>query len=230
MTEESPRFGALFDLDGTLVDSLPTVGAAMSQALQDFGHTFSADEIIPLIGAPMPVLAAEMTGVSDEIAEQMNERYLALYYQDFIKTTRPFDGATALLERLAATGMPLGVVTNKNEHGGKLMVEIQQWDRFFSIIVGRDTAARPKPFPDGSLLALSTLGVTPAQSAFVGDTEFDMNAARDANIAVRIGLLGARNAQQLDEAGATHVVSDLEAVGEVILEAASLQSRATADS
>jgi HAD superfamily hydrolase (TIGR01509 family) len=230
VSDDAPRVGARFDLDGTLVDSLPTVGAAMSQALRDFGHHFSAEEIVPLIGAPMPLLAAEMTGVSTEIAEQMNERYLELYYKDFIQTTRPFDGATALLERLAAAEMPLGVVTNKNEHGGKLMVEIQQWERFFSIVVGRDTADRPKPFPDGSLLALDALKVTPARAAFVGDTEFDMHAARDAQIAIRVGLLGARNAQQLDEAGATHVVSDLEAVGEVILEAVSLQSRAAAES
>ena len=86
MSERSVR-AVLLDLDGTLVNSLPTVAAAMSRALGDFGHDVTAEAILPLIGAPMPVLAAEMTGASKEVAEQMNECYLELYYDEFIETT-----------------------------------------------------------------------------------------------------------------------------------------------
>ena len=97
MTEHVQPQAVLFDLDGTLVDSLPTIGAAMSAALKEFGHHIDVATIIPQIGAPMPVLAAELTGASEDEAEQINERYLSLYYDDFIQKTKPFDGATELL-------------------------------------------------------------------------------------------------------------------------------------
>jgi HAD superfamily hydrolase (TIGR01509 family) len=218
MTEHVQPQAVLFDLDGTLVDSLPTIGAAMSAALKEFGHHIDVATIIPQIGAPMPVLAAELTGASEDEAEQINERYLSLYYDDFIQKTKPFDGATELLDRLSAAGVALGVVTNKNEHGAHMMVEIQGWKPTFDVVVGRDTTARPKPWPDGTLHGLQVLGASPEQAALVGDTEFDMGAGRDAELRYNLGMLGARDEARLREAGATHVFETLPAVGDLLLD------------
>lgn len=228
MNEQAPDLGVLFDLDGTLVDSLPTVAAAMSRALADFGHEFAPDVVLPLIGAPMPALAIELTAVSADVAEQIYDRYLELYYDEFIETTRPLDGAEALLGRLQAAGVPLAIVTNKNEDGGRRMVKIQRWEQYFSVVVGRDTTAQAKPWPDGSLLALETLGVSAEHAAFVGDTEFDMQAGRDAELRMRIGLLGVRTVEQLEDAGATHIAGDLDAVGTLLLEGVGGAARAEA--
>lgn len=218
MTEHIQPQAVLFDLDGTLVDSLPTIGAAMSAALKEFGHHIDVATIIPQIGAPMPVLAAELTGASEDEAEQINERYLSLYYDNFIQKTKPFDGATELLDRLSAAGVALGVVTNKNEHGAHMMVEIQGWKPTFDVVVGRDTTARPKPWPDGTLHGLQVLGASPEQAALVGDTEFDMGAGRDAGLRYNLGMLGARDEPRLREAGATHVFETLPAVGDLLLD------------
>ncbi len=218
MTDHVQPQAVLFDLDGTLVDSLPTIGAAMSAALKEFGHHIDVATIIPQIGAPMPVLAAELTGASEDEAEQINERYLSLYYDDFIQKTKPFDGATELLDRLRAAGVALGVVTNKNEHGAHMMVDIQGWEPTFDVVVGRDTTARPKPWPDGTLHGLQVLGATPEQAALVGDTEFDMGAGRDAGLRYNLGMLGARDEARLREAGATHVFETLPAVGDLLLD------------
>ena len=218
MTEHVQPQAVLFDLDGTLVDSLPTIGAAMSAALKEFGHHIDVATIIPQIGAPMPVLAAELTGASEDEAEQINERYLSLYYDDFIQATKPFDGATELLDRLRSAGVALGVVTNKNEHGAHMMVDIQGWKPTFDVVVGRDTTARPKPWPDGTLHGLHVLGATPEQAALVGDTEFDMGAGRDARLRYNLGMLGARDEARLREAGATHVFEGLRAVGDLLLD------------
>ena len=166
----------------------------------------------------MPVLAAELTGASEDEAEQINERYLSLYYDDFIQKTKPFDGATELLDRLSAAGVALGVVTNKNEHGAHMMVEIQGWKPTFDVVVGRDTTARPKPWPDGTLHGLQVLGASPEQAALVGDTEFDMGAGRDAELRYNLGMLGARDEARLREAGATHVFETLPAVGDLLLD------------
>ena len=149
MSEGAPDLGVLFDLDGTLVDSLPTVAAAMSRTLADFGYDFAPEVVLPLIGAPMPVLAAELTGVTPEVAEQMNTRYLELYYDEFIETTRPLEGAEALLERLCDAGIKLAVVTNKNEDGALRMVEIQRWGRFF-IWASRPNRPRSSATPNST--------------------------------------------------------------------------------
>lgn len=224
MSERTEAFGVLFDLDGTLVDSLSTIGAAMSRTLEEFGHEFAAEAIIPLIGAPMQILARQLTGASESVAQEMYERYLSLYYEEFIETTQPFDGASELLDRLSSGDSRLAVVTNKNEHGGKMMVEIQGWTEHFITVIGRDTTAQPKPAPDGALHALATIGVTPSNAAFVGDTEFDMEAATNAEIAVRIGLIGARSRDQLTASGATHVIETLGEVDAILLEQRTAQS------
>ena len=217
MSERAPARAVLFDLDGTLVDSLPTIARGMSEVLGEYGHEIEADRILPMIGAPMQLLAQELTGVSDEVADEIYERYLERYYAEFIETTEPIEGANELLERLGPTPARLAVVTNKNEQGGRMMVAIQGWEHHFESVVGRDTAARPKPAPDAPLHALATLGVAPSETAFVGDTEFDMTAARDAAIPLRVGLLGARSEAQLLASGATHVVGTLDAVGALLL-------------
>lgn len=216
-TSPPESFGVLFDLDGTLVDSLPTIAAGMSQTLGEFGHDFAPEKIVPLIGAPMQILAQQLTKVSEDVAEEMYQRYLELYSSELIQTTKPLDGAGELLGRLRDAGARLAVVTNKNEHGGKLMVEIQGWEHHFEVIIGRDTTPRPKPAPDGSLHALTVLGVTPERASFVGDTEFDMAAAHNAAIGQRIGLVGARSVAQLEESGATHVVETLDQVEGIVL-------------
>jgi HAD superfamily hydrolase (TIGR01509 family) len=226
MTRHLPLRAALFDLDGTLVDSLPTIGAAMAATLKEFGHEISADEIIPRIGAPMQVLAAELTGVSSHQADEMYDRYLSLYFDEFMATTQPFEGASELLSRLQNAGVALGVVTNKNEHGAHMMVELQGWEHVFDVVVGRDTTARPKPWPDGTLHALRALGATPEEAALIGDTEFDAGAGRDAGLRYNLGMIGARDEARLREAGATHVFSSLAEVGDLLLDGRLATARA----
>jgi HAD superfamily hydrolase (TIGR01509 family) len=215
MMQHAPPRAALFDLDGTLVDSLPTVGAAMEATLREFGHHFAVETIVPLIGAPMPALAAELTGIFKTEAERINKRYLSLYSDEFIQTIRPFDGTEELLDRLRRAEVALGIVTNENEQGAHAMVELQGWKSQVDVVIGRDTTARPKPWPDGTLQGLDVLGTTPDESALIGDTEFDMGAGRDAGLRY---CLGTRDEARLREAGATHVLDTLPAVGDLLLD------------
>lgn len=213
----------LFDLDGTLVDSLPTIARAMAAACGQHGYEVDPDSVMPLIGAPMADLAGHVTGASRDVAEAINEAYLRIYHDQYIAETPPIEGATDLVQALHATGIPLGVVTNKNHAGGRRMVEVQGWQPYFDTIVGRDTTARPKPAPDPALHALSELGVEPARSALVGDTEFDMGCGRSADLARVIGIADSRSPQQLLEAGATDVVVNLAEVGRLLLDGVAAQ-------
>lgn len=211
---------ALFDLDGTLVDSLATIAEATVEAFARHGHQVTPEQILPRIGPPMEVVALEVTGASPAEAQAMYKTYQDLYYTEYIQHTPPHVGAHELVDALAAAGVALGVVTNKNEFGGRLMVTVQHWEGRFGSIVGRDTAAHSKPHADPALFALEALGVAPSEAAFVGDTEFDMNCGRAAGMAYVIGITGARTAEHLRAEGATHVVDTLAEVGTLLLGAA----------
>lgn len=208
----------LFDLDGTLVDSLPTIARAMATACGLHGYEVDPDTVIPLIGAPMADLAGHVTHAPRDVAEAINEDYLRIYHDQYIAETPPIEGATELVRALHATGVPLGVVTNKNHAGGQRMVEVQGWQPYFGTIVGRDTAAKPKPAADPALHALSELGVEPSRSALVGDTEFDMGCGRAAALARVIGIADSRSPQQLLDTGATDVVASLAEVERLLLD------------
>ncbi len=209
---------ALFDLDGTLVDSLPTIADAMAEAARMHGLAATADQIIPYIGAPMNILVEEIYGVSPEVANAVNEDYVRVYHSQFIGLTPPNPGAGALLEALGAAGVRMAIVTNKRDEGAHLMTDIQGWLHHFEVVHGRESGA-PKPLPEAALAALRKLGISPAEAAFIGDTEFDMNCARDAGVAVVVGLVGSRDADRLRAEGATHIVHSLDEVATLLLAA-----------
>lgn len=218
MAAMAPRVrAALFDLDGTLVDSLETIAEATVEAFARHGHRVTAADIIPRIGPPMEVIAREVTGAGPDESHAMYTTYQGLYYTEYIQRTPAHEGAHDLVQAMCAAGVALAVVTNKNEHGGRLMVQVQGWDGRFGSIVGRDTASHYKPHPAPALYALRALGVAPAEAAFVGDTEADMNCARDAGMRYVIGITGARTSDVLRAEGATHVVDSLAAVGALLL-------------
>lgn len=198
----------LFDLDGTLVDSLPTIASAMAEAARLHGIDATPAQIVPRIGAPMDILVEELYGVSRDVAEAVNRDYVRLYHQSYIRQTPPHAGASGLLHALHDAGLRLAVVTNKRDEGARLMVDIQGWHHLFEVIHGRDSGA-PKPDPEAALAVLRKLEIDPAQAAFVGDTEFDMNCARDAGIGIVVGLVDTRTADHLRAEGATHLASSL---------------------
>ncbi|MDA0271002.1 MAG: HAD family hydrolase [Chloroflexi bacterium] len=207
---------ALFDLDGTLVDSLPTIAEAMSKALAMHGHQVAPRDIVPFIGPPMNVMARDLAHVDDATAEVINADYLRIYHHEFISQTPARAGADVLVRGLHAAGLTLGVVTNKVEAGGHLMLEIMGWTDLFSYVAGRETS-EPKPHPEAALHVLRTLGVPPAEAVLVGDTEFDMRCGRAAGLAMTIGITGSRTAADLRTRGATHVVKRLDEVGGLLL-------------
>ena len=217
MTSTRAVDAVLFDLDGTLVDSLETIAEAMVIALHTFGYTIDVPTLIPMIGPPMEVVALNLGAPADEAA-RINAEYIRLYHHGYVQRTPEHPGASALLERLAAAGMVLGVVTNKVEEGARLVVDAERWNDRFGVVVGRDTPnSAAKPAPEAALHALRVLGIAPEHAAFVGDTEFDMRCGRAAGLARVIGLVGNRDASLLRAEGATDLVHSLDEVGTLLL-------------
>lgn len=218
MSKSRARFrSVIFDLDGTLADTEPLVIGCMLETINAHGYPVDRDQLLRYIGPPLPIMLDHMLGLNAEQAKPIYEDYLRRYESDYMPQTVPLAGAEALLEALREADVPLAIVTNKREDAGRKTVELLGWTERFQTIIGADTASDPKPHAAPLLHALEILCGEASSSAMVGDTESDMGAGRNANMAAVIGIVGVRDADYLTARGATHVAHDLDEVGRLLL-------------
>lgn len=204
-----------FDLDGTLVDSLPDLTGAVNHALDMAGRrSLSIATVRNLIGGGTAELlrrALVETGgaVDDGEQENLHAAVLDWYQAHLTDQTRAFAGCEAMLADLAHRGVTLAVVTNKNE---ELAVQILQdlgLSRHFATIIGGDSLGpgHAKPRPDLLNLMLERCG--PGRAAYVGDSQFDIGAAQAAGIPCVVVSFGYGNSADL---GGDEVVDHFDAL------------------
>jgi phosphoglycolate phosphatase len=184
----------LFDLDGTLVDSVPDLAAAANRLLAELGHApLHPREMAGMVGDGVAklverVLAAR--GAREIAADEALRRFVALYEANAATLTRPYPGVEAGLEALAARGFRFAICTNKIEQATRLVLEGVGLARFFPVMLCGDSLATQKPDPGPCLAALARLGVPPEAAAMVGDHRNDVLAARGAGIAAIFARYG----------------------------------------
>jgi phosphoglycolate phosphatase len=180
-----------FDLDGTLLDTHEDLGAAVNHALALIGRPAIAPaQVRDLIGGgarQMLARALDLTGGVENIDISMLYLELIAYYKVHIAThTRLFPGGEAMLMALSRRGAGLAVVTNKLESLAVQLLSELGLTRHFYTIIGGDTLGpgRGKPKPDliAEMLKRAPAFIDPPRAAFVGDTSFDILAARAAGI------------------------------------------------
>ena len=214
-----PLDAILFDLDGTLADSMAVIAEALVDTLARWGHTTTVEALMPHFGPKMQEVIHAATGVDLDEADRIYADYLPRYYGEYMARSRPLPGAEALLDALAPTGLPLGIVTSKIETGAHDLLAHLDWTDHFGVVVGRDTTPEMKPSPVPMRYALNSLDADPARTVSVGDTESDMQAASAAGVAAVVGLTVIRTPDQMRAAGATHVCENLDAVRSLLLAA-----------
>jgi phosphoglycolate phosphatase len=178
----------LFDLDGTLVDTAPDIHNALNHALAAQGYP-AIDEMLTrhFIGHGGRALiraALAHHDLPETHAETMLAVFLEHYGNHIADSSRAYPTVITTLDALKAQGARLGIVTNKNSRLTSLLADALDLRRRFGSIISGDSAVRPKPAADPVLMALSELGVTPAETLFVGDSITDVEAARAAGTAV----------------------------------------------
>ena len=183
----------LFDLDGTLADTAPDMARTVNAMRTRRGLAPVAAEIVrPYVskGARGMILAAfEIAGDHPDYPA-MREEFLALYGDNLCVDTSLFPGMEALLDRLDAAAMPWGVVTNKFERFARPIIADLGLAARVAVVVGGDTCARAKPFPDSLLHAAQAMGVPATRTLYVGDDERDVQAARAAGMPVVVAGYG----------------------------------------
>lgn len=178
-----------FDLDGTLCDTAFDLGAALNRTLEHAGRpTFPLDEVRRFIGGgsgQMLRAALIATGGCDEEAfPALQDRLFAYYSQAIAVHSRLFPGGLAMLDALAARSVTLAVATNKREAFARQLLDELGLSSRFATVIGGDTMGpgKAKPAPDMLHEMVRRCGGGPA--AFVGDTSFDIGAARAAGLPV----------------------------------------------
>jgi phosphoglycolate phosphatase len=202
----------LFDLDGTLVDSLPQVGEAAAEAMRNLGYEVTPEQILSVLGPPLVDVVGGLLNIDRDDSKRVYREYVRVYAEKYIPRTRAMPGALSLLDALVDIGLPLAVVTNKLEEAGRAVVEVMGWEARFFTVVGNDTAARPKPHADPALHALQMIDVPPERAILVGDSAADMGCAVNAGLRSGIAMKGLTSEAALREAGASHYCSDLAAL------------------
>jgi pyrophosphatase PpaX len=180
----------LFDLDGTLIDSGPIILASMQHSVRTvLGREIPPDELGLTIGGQG--IVAQMQAIDADRADDLVEAYKE-HNDGLHDTLEAFDELLALLPRLKAEGRKLGIVTAKRHRTVALALErFPALSDEFDIVVAHEDTERHKPDPDPVLLAIERLGGTPAQAAYVGDSPFDIRAAKAAGaFAVAVGWGG----------------------------------------
>jgi N-acetyl-D-muramate 6-phosphate phosphatase len=186
----------LFDLDGTLIDSAPDLGAAADRMRLERGLPSLPLELYrPLAGSGARGMLHVALDASPDHAgyEQLREEFYICYEACLTHRTQAFLGVVEMLAALKSSGLSWGVVTNKAQRFTLPLTRSMTLFHSASTIISGDTTAHSKPHPEPLLEAARRMSIPPEQCIYVGDDERDISAGRRAGmrtVAARYGYLG----------------------------------------
>lgn len=175
---------AIFDLDGTLVNTIEDVCDCFNQALENCGHSRVDDGVIAaLVGKPLPVIVRGLLpeGISDDEVDAMAGEYRRVYGASAKPNTKPYPGIPEMLAHLQAEGVRLAVNSNK-PHEATVEVVNRMFPKLDMDVVGFGAVVTTKPDPAGANLLMERVGVIPADTVYVGDTVVDVDTADAAGV------------------------------------------------
>jgi pyrophosphatase PpaX len=169
----------LFDLDGTVVDSGAMILASFRHATKTvLDRDLSDAELLAAVGTP---LREQMNLIDAQRADELVEVYRA-HNEPLHEALEPCGGMLDVLQRLADEGRRLGIVTAKRRSTADLAFAVLPLARYFDVVVAAEDALRHKPDPEPLRVALRRLGAPPDEAAYVGDSPFDVAAAKAAGV------------------------------------------------
>lgn len=211
----------IFDLDGTVLDTLSTIAHFGNLALEHFGFDaietekykyFAGDGKVQLIHRMLKYHDAD----NEETFNKVEAKYDKEYEADPVYTTKPFFGIVTELEKLKQRGIKLAILSNKPDNV-TVMVAKKIFGDLFDIIHGKRENIGKKPDPEGTKLLLDELGAEVSECVFVGDTNVDIYTAK--NVGMKsIGVLwGFRDEKELKDAKADYIIEKTDQIYDIIL-------------
>lgn len=202
----------IFDLDGTVLDTAPTIAHYGNEALAKNGLApIGQNEYKYLAGNGVAALIRGMLQLCGERDEELYARvyrdYNSAYNADTAYKTSVFAGLMPVLDEMRARGILLAVVSNKPDLAARAVIERFFGKDYFYFVTGQREGVPLKPDPSAVLAVMQSAGLSPCDCLYIGDTSTDMKTGKNAGIFTVGVLWGFREAQELRENGASALVS-----------------------
>ena len=209
---------AIFDLDGTILNTLEDLADSTNYALKTCGYPErTMNEVRQFVGNGIRKLMerAVPEGTPVEEIDRVHETFTAHYKVHCADKTRPYDGIMELLQNLKKDGCKLAVVSNKADYGVQELCK-QYFDGIFDFAVGEREGIRKKPAPDSVNEVLKTLGCSRDRAVYIGDSDVDIQTAANAQMDHIIVEWGFRDVPFLIAKGAKVLVEKPEEILEIV--------------
>ncbi|MBR4117191.1 MAG: HAD family hydrolase [Clostridia bacterium] len=210
----------IFDLDGTLVNSLKDLCSSTNYALKKYGYLEHEEkEYNYLVGEGMVRLIKQALPENERETETFQivfDEFYSHYRNHYLDKTAPYENIPQCIEQLKNAGVKLAVVSNKADEMTQKVVS-KFFDGDFSVVTGKRENYPAKPDPALTLEIIKQLGVTPQECAFVGDSGVDMATARNAGCKAVGVLWGFRLREELVENGAEYLLSNANEIAPLVL-------------
>lgn len=199
----------LFDLDGTLIDSIGLLLASVEHAFEGFdGRAPTEEEWIAGIGTPL-AKQLKVYCETDEQLQAVTTRYRTYQRAAHDQITTAFPGTLDVLGSLAASGHPMGIVTSKSNEMMNRALDLTGIGPYMTTRIGADSCTMHKPDPFPVRMALGELGYEADEAVFIGDSPHDINAGNAAGVVSIAALWGPFRRDQLVPANPAHFLDDI---------------------
>ena len=201
----------LFDLDGTLVDSIELILGSARYAFVGFDGEIPTDEEWRAgIGRPLLTVLRERAHGDEAEAQRLLARYREYQMEHHDRMVRAYDGLIPILREFSAIGHRLAVVTSKSDWLALKALELVGIADLFPVLVGCDSCTNHKPHPEPVERALALLGAAPADAIFVGDSPHDVESGRAAGVFTVGVTWGAFTREQMQASGADLIIDEVD--------------------
>ena len=198
----------IFDLDGTLLDTLQDLANSVNIALEDFGQPVrTVEEVRAVVGNGVRKLMqrAVPEGTDEDLGERIYERFLEVYDREKNHYTKPYDGILELIALLKARGIACAVLSNKNDDAVAALCEAH-FPNCFEFTQGMRPGVAPKPAPDALFALCTRMGINPEDAVYIGDSEVDVKTAQAAGMRLVAVTWGFRSREMLAKTGAKEMI------------------------
>ena len=209
----------IFDLDGTLLNSLDDLADSTNYTLRTEGYPErTRDEVRRFVGNGIYKLIERAVPAGTDKAEidKCFDIFCRNYKKNMANKTKPYPGITDMLKTLYENGFKLAIVTNKADFAAQELCG-EMFGDYVKTVVGSVKERRNKPFPDNVLFAMEKMGSEKSETVYVGDSEVDVETARNSGLSMIAVLWGYRDREVLEKAGAEKTAKDAEELKKMLL-------------
>ncbi|MBF7083875.1 HAD-IA family hydrolase [Desulfallas sp. Bu1-1] len=203
----------LFDLDGTLLDSLPLIEKSFRHAFKQFQIPWNNGAVMKTVGLPLRDACRQFAG---ERWQEFFDCYIQYQLTIHDKFIRVFPGALETLDQIKPLVKGMGVVTSKRRVMARRGISVTGLDRYLDHLVTLEDVEKPKPHAEPVLRGLQKFGANPGQAVYVGDSYFDIESGRNAGV-LTVGVTwGMATRDELEDAGPDFLVNTWSEMVEVL--------------